>query len=326
MKLLLGVFWNYEQSRLRALWRLLVHGVVMIVFGAVFFLLVAPITGAPEGEVVGTGDMIVFSVVSLLTVLASMWFMARLLDRRGFRDFGFHLDRTWWLDLAFGLVLGALLMTTIFLAELAAGWVVVLDSFDPGKSGHPFAVAILMPLALFVCVGLYEEALSRGYHLRNLAEAFLGVFGLGPRGAIVVAMTLSSLLFALAHADNPNATFVSTFNICLAGGLLAAGYVLTGELALSIGLHVTWNFFQGNVFGFPVSGMANDQASFLVVEQRGDPLITGGEFGPEAGIVGITAMTLGVLLIMVWVRRRRGAIRLHTALAQFQDRRERTVG
>jgi membrane protease YdiL (CAAX protease family) len=320
MSFIAKIFWNHEQSRLRTFWRLLLHGLVMIVFGAIFFLLATPITGTPEQSVMGTGDMMVFAIVSALTVLASMIFMARLLDRRRFRDYGFRFCRAWWLDLIFGLALGGFLMSAIFLAELAAGWVRVVDTFHPGDGGHPFAVAILFPLVLFVCVGLYEEALSRGYHLRNLAEGFLGILGLGPRGAVVIATLLSSALFALAHANNPNATFISTFNIFLAGGFLAAGYILTGELGISIGLHITWNFFQGNVFGFPVSGMENDQASFIIIEQAGDPLVTGGEFGPEAGLVGIAAITLGVLLIMAWVRMRKGAIRLYGPLAEYRSR------
>jgi hypothetical protein len=102
----------------------------------------------------------------------------------------------------------------------------------------------------------------------------------------------------------------------LAGVFLGLAYVLTGELAIPIGLHITWNFFQGNVFGFPVSGGDFSQATFIAIEQGGPDVWTGGAFGPEAGLMGIVAMLVGSGLIVLWVRWRRGSVGLHLPLAQ----------
>ncbi len=322
------LFWDSEYRRLRTLWRLLLHLVILVVtifVGSALLGIVATylLTGEvnyfagldPTGIGVSPQTLPFLNNVSTVTTAAliviSIWLAGRWLDRRRFADFGVHLSRTWWLDFAFGLGLGALLMLLIFLTEWAAGWITIEGAFRTASPQQSFAPALITPIITFVCVGIYEELLSRGYHLKNMAEGFSG---LGHRGAVILATLLSSSIFGLLHASNPNATAFSTFNIFLAGIFLALGYLLTGELAISIGLHMTWNFFQGNVFGFPVSGTQASPATVIAIRQAGDPLITGGAFGPEAGLIGIAAMIIGSLLIVAWVRLRTGTVRLHPSL------------
>lgn len=169
---------------------------------------------------------------------------------------------------------------------------------------------------MFVVVGITEEMLSRGYQLTNLAEGF-NFQSLGQRRAVLLAWLLSSSLFGLLHVFNPNASVVSTVNLILAGLFLGLGYILTGSLAIPIGLHITWNFFQGNVFGFPVSGNDFSTATFIAINQGGPELWTGGAFGPEAGLIGVGAMGIGTLLILLWVRWFHGELRLCTELAIY---------
>lgn len=312
--------------RVRALWRLLGQLVVFTVATVLFTSLLAIAWfSVRRGEVTFSGSAgtaanlpalhFFGSLGSLLAVFLSVWVAGRYLDRRPFADFGFHLSGGWWLDLFFGLALGALLMTFVFLIESVSGWITVIGAFETTRPGTPFALAILLPVGTFLCVGVYEETLSRGYQLRNAAEG-LNHPALGPRGAILLAWLLSSIFFGALHVGNPNATFLSTANITLAGILLGLGYVLTGELAIPIGLHITWNFFQANVYGFPVSGLRPVGATFLEIEQGGPEPWTGGPFGPEAGLIGVAAMILGALLITLWVRLRGGKVAIHTPLAE----------
>lgn len=179
-------------------------------------------------------------------------------------------------------------MMVIFLIELAAGWIIITGTFQNSFKGISFANGLFQTVILFFCVGICEELFFRGYQLRNLAEG-LNHPRIGSRAALVSGYTLSSLSFGLLHIGNPYASVLSTINIFIAGLFLGLGYILTGELSIPIGIHITWNFFQGNVFGFPVSG-TTPIVSFIAIQQRGPDLITGGAFGPEAGFLGLVTI------------------------------------
>ena len=314
-------FTNEREGRPRAFWRLLFQFALGFV-GQSFLTTIALVAfalAAGAEDTAGIADPPLFVAVSgavaLLATVASVWLAGRFMDRRPFfSGFGLRLDRAWWLDFGFGLLLGAALMTGVFLVELRAGWVTVTGLFE-AAGGGAFFPAILAPVAFFACVGFYEELSSRGYQLTNIAEG-LNFPAIGGRGAVLLAWALSSSVFGLLHLYNPNASAVSTLNIALAGLLLGAGYVLTGQLAIPIGLHMTWNFFQGNVFGFPVSGIETIGATVVEVEQGGPAVFTGGAFGPEAGLVGIGAMVVGGASVFLYVRLRYGKATLQPFLAE----------
>jgi membrane protease YdiL (CAAX protease family) len=324
MEARLRPFLEEGTGRLRALWRLLIQYWAYELAVPLFFnLLVFAWLLVRSGREIGSSGILsgspalplAGSIAALIVALLSVWLAGRFLDRRSFADFGFHLGGGWWLDLFFGMALGALLMTAVFLVELGFGWITVTGAFRSLVPGTSFALAILIPTTVYVCVGVYEELLSRGYQLRNAAEG-LNLPVVGSRNAVILAWVVSSAFFGYLHANNPNASTVSTLNIAMAGLMLGLGYVLTGELAIPIGLHITWNFFQGSVFGFPVSGLRPVGATFLSTEQGGPTLWTGGPFGPEAGLLGPAAMFLGGLLIALWVRLRSGKLSIHTPIAE----------
>ncbi len=309
-------FINPIEQRLRAGWRLLVQFLLLFILTGLLSALVSLVLRGLRSAGATNLNWIA-AMLSSLSILAAIvggsLIAARWVDRHPFGDFGFHFNRRWWLDFAFGLALGAVLMAFIFGVELAAGWV----RMTPGEqTGAEFWGGIGVSVVLFFCVGIYEELFSRGYMLRNLAEG-LNLRFIGPKGSLLIAYLVSSSIFGALHAGNPNATLISTLNLIVAGLFLGLGFVLTGELAISIGLHMTWNFFQGNVFGFPVSG-SGTSASFITIQQGGPEIWTGGAFGPEAGLIGLSAILLGSLLIVLWVRYRYGRVSLCRDLAMYK--------
>jgi membrane protease YdiL (CAAX protease family) len=309
MAKLAAIFWNSEEQRVRAMWRLVLHTLAMLLLWELVRGLIPTVskpwqwaTGATAGAIVIVGATLV---------------CGRGLDRRRLVDFGLHASPRWWADLGAGAAIGVVLMSGIFVVELGAGWLTIEDRFVGAAAGQSFALAFAAPLLLFISVAIAEELVFRGYWLRNLAEAALGD-RLSSGQALAVATVISSVVFGVVHGGNPNVSAYAVFAIVLAGGMLAVGVLWTGELALPIGLHLTWNLFQGNVFGFAVSGTDAGPRVFMV-RQTGPDWITGGEFGPEAGAIGLVAMIAGVALIAGWIRLSRGRVQLDGELGRSPE-------
>jgi hypothetical protein len=168
---------------------------------------------------------------------------------------------------------------------------------------------------LMAAVGVYEELWFRGYYLTNAAEGLTALPGVDARRATVAAAALTAAAFGGVHAANPSAGAVSTALVAGYGLYLAAGYLLTGDLGLPVGFHAAWNYVQGFVYGFPVSGV--DVPSLLATETAGPAALTGGGFGPEAGLLGAAWALASLPALAWWVRRTRGELRLQAAIATY---------
>jgi membrane protease YdiL (CAAX protease family) len=265
------MFYNPSERRLRALWRLLLHGAILFAFGALLILAVAEpmhALGVKDREI----NMVLGPLLTL-AVIASVAIAARWIDKRPFAQLGLAGR---WSDLAKGIAIGGVLMAFVFAIQLGMGWIEITGF------GLPLAYTVVK----VICVGTYEELISRGYHLVNLAEGT----------NVPTAIVSSAAFFALLHLMNENASAMSVIGIFVNALLFTVARLMSGSLAMPIGLHMAWNFFQGAVFGFPVSG-DKEGASLIAIRQLGPDLVTGGAFGPEAGVLGIGASLLGI----VWV-------------------------
>ncbi|WP_123536612.1 CPBP family intramembrane glutamic endopeptidase [Halosimplex salinum] len=329
-----GLLWNDDERRPRAPWRLglalvvLVVGGVAGVMGASGLVALFPETAGPALVAVAT---VVARLLQLAGFVGGLLAAAWLVDRRRLVDLGLGRSRAWWADLTFGLALGVALPALVFAVELAAGFLRVTGTLVARSEaslgiapGVPLALALALTLAYFVGVGVFEELLFRGYVLTNVAEGLFGWRGIGRGGAFAGATVVSSLAFGVGHGLNPNVTALALANIALFGVLFAATYLLTGRIAIAIGLHVTWNFSIASVFGFPVSGFTTP-VTVVAVEQSGPRALTGGAFGPEGGLLALVALVVGFGALVGWVRWREGALRWRTAVARPTLRQSATA-
>jgi membrane protease YdiL (CAAX protease family) len=325
-----ALVWNEDEGRLRAGWRV-VGTIMLVTFAAVAATMVVVALGraVDTGEattfaaVLGTAGSLTLYAAVTATLVGAAW----ALDRRRVRDLGLSLDRAWWTDLAAGLAIGLALPAVVFAVEYALGFVRVTGFVRTGASptlsvpaGTSPPLSFGLVAAYFVGVGVLEEVLFRGYLLTNAAE---GLHRYGTAVALAVATLATSLLFGFGHGFNPSATPLAVAIIALYGGFLAAGYLLTGRIALPIGVHVAWNLAVSSVFGFPVSGLQTP-VTLVAIEQSGPAVVTGGAFGPEGGLVALVGLVVGTAALLAWIRWREGGVRVRESVAvpDLRPRRE----
>jgi hypothetical protein len=192
-----------------------------------------------------------------------------------------------WLR-GFALGAGVITACTLILA-LLGGYRVVGLSLALGP--------LLSGLLLHIGVGLFEEGLFRGILFRLLEE------GLGSW----VALAITMVVFGAAHLANPQATLWGATAIMVeAGVLFGSAYMLTRSLWFVAGLHTAWNFLQGPIYGFSISGSGGTTDSLLRPSIQGPDLLTGGVFGMEASLIAVLlGLALGIWFAVGAVRGRK---------------------
>jgi uncharacterized protein len=219
-------------------------------------------------------------------VLLVTWICLRL-RRQRLSDVGLRLDATWLRQAAAGIAFGGAEMLAVAALILLAGG--VHFELDPARG---FA-ALAYGAWFFAWAAVLEELLFRGFLFQRLVD------GIGAP----MALLLAAALFALAHLDNPgmqgSSLVLATLDNGLGAILLGLAWLRTGSLALPIGIHFGWNWTQGALLGFDVSGLA--QAGWLLPHLAAKPQwLTGGAFGPEASLLAVAVDASAVLLLWRW--------------------------
>ena len=189
-------------------------------------------------------------------------------------------------ELAIGLLVGAGLYTGCVLILMALG-IYRINGLNPWSF-------MLPAVAMALSSGVIEEVLFRGVVFR-IVEETLGSW---------IALVVSSLVFGFIHMLNPAGTLMGAVFISIeAGLLLAAAYMATRRLWMSIGFHIAWNYTQSGIFSGIVSG--SDSAPGLIkATVSGPPALTGGSFGLESSVIAFGLCTAaGIVLLIVAIRR-----------------------
>jgi membrane protease YdiL (CAAX protease family) len=189
-------------------------------------------------------------------------------------------------DIGAGLAIGTLAMIAILIIELILGGIgVARGASDPGP---------VLVFGLFLVIqGLLDEILMRGMLISGLAM-LLG-------GRPVAAVLIASVLFGMTHAFFDGASALSVVSNSLGGVMYGLAFILTGRIWLGFGLHFAWNFVQGPILGFILSGHPVAGA-FLNIADLGPAWLTGGLYGPEGGVVGVALRFAVIGAVVMWAR------------------------
>ncbi len=225
------------------------------------------------------------SFIPLAVVLAVTWLMVRLVNHKPLAAVGLWVHPRALRECSMGLLLGFLMMSGIFLIEVSLG---TLSLTWRGLTPLEIAGAVAISFLFFAASAMFEELLFRGYLLQTLMQSL----------SFLPALLIMSLFFGLAHYGNPHATLLSTANVVLAGIWLSFAYLKTRSLWLPFGLHLAWNFAQTTIYAFPTSGITFAERRLWFSEASGPGWLTGGEFGPEGGILATVALIAATWYIL----------------------------
>ena len=284
-------FVNPDSGLLRAGWRILAFVAMFMAITMAGMMSVRAILGGLPKQ-----SNLQFSILAV-TATVAVFLARKYLDKRSFASLGLRCDRYAVLDVISGIANSALVMATVYYVML---WSNLIEFnglswwTDSVTADVSFELAVL-PVVFVIAyklsiVAWWEELVFRGYFFQNL------ISGMGLGWAIVV----SSLVFGLGHAFNPDASILSSLLIALITPQLIYAYLKTGQLWLPMGLHLGWNFFQASVFGFASSGQ--ESPSLISQTPVGPEWLSGGEFGAEGSVLIIPVTILSYFLVHYWVR------------------------
>ena len=243
-----------------------------------------PLMEAADVSKMSTEVLFVVQLCGFIGLAILVFVFRKYIDRRSILSLGFSIkNRT--TDLGMGLLIavlliggGSLILKLLGVAEFSLGEV----------NFGAFALSFL----LFIVVALNEEIMMRGYILNNLLTVMNKY----------LALLITAVLFTAMHGLNSGLSWIAFTNLFLAGILLGSSYIFTQNLWFPISLHLFWNFLQGPVLGYRVSGQKVE--SVFSINLSGNEMLNGGDFGFEGSLVCTIMSVLIIGVIFVYYSKR----------------------
>ena len=223
-----------------------------------------------------------YELFSFVFILLLFIFWVKVIEKNSLSSLGF-VKRNWLKYLGWGILLSLLQMGMIALVYQVGG----IGTFELNELSLEPILFILGLFPFWLLQGGTEKVATRGWLLTRIAA----------RANLPLAILISSSLFGILHMGNAGVTFLSVLNIILDGVLAGLLFIYTDSIWLVVAQHGTWNYVQGNLLGFQVSGTGADASIFSFTMGSGPDWLTGGEFGAEGSIITTLVLLLSVLIV-----------------------------
>lgn len=238
-------------------------------------------------------DMI-FSLQNLIIPFGfttlSIFIWVVLVERRNIGSLGFEKEQ-WIKKYLRGFFIGVFMLSICSITYVFLG---AVEYDEAAAGGGKVLLGVLILLVGWIIQGATEEIMTRGWLMPVI----------GVRYNVPLGIIISSTIFGAMHIFNPGVSKLSLVNLVLFG-IFAALYAIWEEGLWGIcALHSAWNWTQGNIFGFKVSGTEPAGGTLLAFRTTGSDIITGGAFGPEGGLVVSLILTIGILVLAILISKR----------------------
>jgi len=281
-----------RQGWLRALIFLIVWVLIQLGITNILYSILKPFAQNASQQTDPGLNLLIISLISFGTSVPAVLIFRKLIDRQSIASLGFN-----WKNNSQHAWSG--FFSALFI--LTAASLILVASGNLSFIGFDFYPEDLMLYVLvMLLVAFAEELVIRGYILNNLLDSF-------PKW---IALLISATLFALFHFLNPEFSWLSLIGIFIGGLLIGLNYIYTRNLWFGIFFHFAWNYFQGPVFGFKVSGLETD--SLLVQNIKGPVWWTGGTFGFEASMLACLLIMGVAAYLAIYYKRNEEAIAIQS--------------
>lgn len=234
-----------------------------------------------------------YELFSFVFILILFIFWVKVIEKNSLSTLGF-VKKNWLKYLSWGILLSLLQMGVIALVYQVCR----IGTFELNELSLEPILFILGLFPFWLLQGGTEEVATRGWLLTRIAA----------RTNLPLAIGISSSLFGILHLGNAGVTFLSVLNIILDGVLAGLLFIYTDSIWLVVAQHGTWNYVQGNLLGFQVSGTGADASIFSFTMGSGPDWLTGGEFGAEGSIITTLVLLVSVVIVYLLGERNERAV------------------
>lgn len=220
-------------------------------------------------------------------------FRVRFIEKRKFSSIGFH-RKNFIGKYLLGFLIGFIMFSSVVLVLKFTGHI-IFNEKSRLTVGITSLSGIFLVIPAWMIQSANEEVITRGW-LMNV---------LGARYNVPLGLIVSATVFGALHLMNPNISIIALINIILVGFFFGLLIIKTESLWEACGIHAAWNWSQGNLYGFAVSGGKAIAGNLFGYKLVGSEWFTGGNFGPEAGLAATIILSLSIVILLIMTKNKK---------------------